>query len=76
MSARPHQHDAYFLDTMEHERVYVHAGLDDAPLILDFDLQLERQRELDETLRKIAEHVDFELRCLLRGIDPRAIGRG
>lgn len=59
-----------FLD----ESSYVYAGLDNAPLILDFELQLAQQRAADQTLRQIAAIIGFELDCVVRGIDPRARG--
>lgn len=54
----------------------LHAGLDDAPLIVDFELQLEQRREVESMLRHIAAVVDFDLGCLGRGIDPRSLGAG
>jgi hypothetical protein len=76
MSASPHQYDAHFVDAFASRPLYIYAGLDDAPLILGFEQQLAQQREVDATLRQIAALVDFEFGCLLRGVDPRTVGRG
>lgn len=56
--------------------IYLYAALDDAPLILDFELQLAQQRERDPALQQIAAFVDFGLACLARGVDPRTLGIG
>lgn len=61
---------------LQAERVYVHAGLDDAPLILAFEQQLAQQQEAEAVLSQITARVEFELACLLRGVDPRPAGRG
>lgn len=58
------------------ERIYVHAGLDGAPLILAFEQQLAQQQEAEAVLSQIAARVEFELACLLRGVDPRPAGHG
>ena len=66
--------DALEDDDLEWQPLYVHAGLDNAPLILCFKVQLAQQRECDELLRQIAAAVDFDLACLMAGIDPHIRG--
>ena len=71
-----HYSDAYFSEALSSFPNYVYAGLDSAPLIVDFDHQLAQQREVDSLLRQIGAVIEFELACLTRGIDPRERGRG
>lgn len=56
--------------------IYRYAELDDAPLIIDFELQLAQQDEIDRMLRHIAAVIDFDLACVTRGLDPRTRGEG
>jgi hypothetical protein len=74
-NGRVRQVDAPVSAAPTHNKRYLYAGLDDAPLILDFEQQLAQQRERDPALRQIAAFIDFGLACVMRGVDPRVLGR-
>lgn len=62
--------------------VYVYVPLENAPLVMPFQQQIAPadpatdDADADAMLRQIAAAIDFELACLMQGIDPRPRGRG